>query len=125
MRIWPRADRSPCWQPMLQATSFRSNTFTFTYNKPFGFLLQAFALFPIVCGKGLKNPKSLAATSSGSGPFVLTKATPGVEYDFDKRPGYTWGPSGARTDAPGFPDHVVEKIVASQTTAANLLVSGA
>jgi peptide/nickel transport system substrate-binding protein len=86
--------------------------------------LQAVSLFPIVCGKGLKDPKSLAEASSGSGPFVLTKATPGVEYDFDKRPGYTWGPSGASTDVPGFPDHMVEKIVASQTTATNLLVSG-
>lgn len=100
-----------------------TNTFTLTFDKPFGFLLQALSLVPIVCGKGLANPASLNESSSGSGPFVLTKATPGVEYDMDKRAGYSWGPNAASTSAPGFPDHVVEKIVASQSTAANLLIA--
>jgi peptide/nickel transport system substrate-binding protein len=102
-----------------------TNTFTLTFDKPFGFLLQAVSLFPMVCGKGLTDPASLKGTSSGSGPFVLKKATPGVEYLLEKRTGYTWGPNGASTDAQGFPDRIVHKIVSSQTTMTNLLVSKA
>jgi len=100
-----------------------SNTFTLEFDKPFGFLLQALALFPIVCGEGLEDPKSLTEASSGSGPFVLTKSTAGVEYELTKRDGYTWGPNGASTDEPGFPDKVIQKIVTDPSTATNLLVS--
>jgi peptide/nickel transport system substrate-binding protein len=100
-----------------------TNTFTLEFDKPFGFLLQALALFPMVCGEGLEDPKSLTNTSSGSGPFVLTKATAGVEYEMTKRDGYTWGPDGASTDEPGFPDKVIEKIVTDPSTTTNLLLS--
>ncbi len=100
-----------------------TNTLTVKFDTPYGFVLQALSLFPIVCGAGLKDPTTLTAKSSGSGPFVLTKAVTGTEYDFDKRAGYSWGPSGATNDAPGVPDKIVEKIVGSQSTAANLLIS--
>jgi peptide/nickel transport system substrate-binding protein len=100
-----------------------TNTLTVKFDTPYGFVLQALSLFPIVCGAGLKDPTTLTAKSSGSGPFVLNKAVTGTEYDFDKRAGYSWGPNGATNDAPGVPDKIVEKIVGSQSTAANLLVS--
>ena len=100
-----------------------SNTVTLEFDKPFGFLLQALALFPMVCGKGLEDPKSLSNSSSGSGPFVLSKATAGVEYELTKRDGYSWGPNGASTDEPGFPDKVIQKIVTDPSTTTNLLVS--
>lgn len=100
-----------------------TNTFTLEFDEPFGFLLQALSLFPMVCGEGLEDPKSLTESSSGSGPFVLSKATAGVEYELTKRDDYTWGPNGASTDEPGFPDKVVQKIVKDPSTATNLLVS--
>ncbi len=100
-----------------------TNTVTLEFDKPFGFLLQALALFPMVCGKGLEDPKSLSNSSSGSGPFVLSKATAGVEYELTKRDGYSWGPNGASTDEPGFPDKVIQKIVTDPSTTTNLLVS--
>ena len=77
----------------------------------------------MVCGEGLGDPKSLSNSSSGSGPFVLSKATAGVEYELTKRDGYTWGPNGASTDEPGFPDKVIQKIVTDPSTTTNLLVS--
>jgi peptide/nickel transport system substrate-binding protein len=55
---------------------------------------------------------------------VLTDAKPGDQYTYEIREGYTWGPNGATTAEPGMPSTVVVKVVANETTAANLLLSG-
>ncbi len=93
-------------------------------KKPFGFILETIGQLPIVCAKALKDPKILKSGSDGTGPFVLTKAVPGQTYTFAVRNGYTWGPSGVTTSAPGTPATVVLRVVENETTAANLLLSG-
>ncbi len=101
-----------------------SRTVTVTVKEAFGFLLNTVGLAPIMCAKGLKNPKLLATASDGTGPFVLTGTVPGQSYDFAVRKDYRWGPGGATTRVPGFPAKVVLRIVTNETTAANLLLSG-
>jgi peptide/nickel transport system substrate-binding protein len=93
-------------------------------RKPFGFLLQTIGRLPIVCAKGLKNPKLLESASDGTGPFVLTDVAPGRSYSFRVRKDYAWGPGGAKTTEPGTPARVVLRIIGNETTAANLLLSG-
>src|SRR6188768_3564365 len=67
---------------------------------------------------------SLATTTSGTGPYVLTEAISGDHYTYAIRDGYTWGPDGAGTDIEGLPDTVVLRIVENPSTAANLLLAG-
>ena len=93
-------------------------------KSPFGFLLNTIGQLPIVCAKGLKNSKTLASASDGTGPFVLTTVVPGQSYTFRRRDNYTWGPAGTDTHAPGTPETVVLRVVANEATAANLLLSG-
>lgn len=101
-----------------------TSTFTLKLASPFSLLLSSLSFMPIVCGAAADNPATLTTTSSGSGPFVLTQATPNSEYVLTKRKGYTWGVDGGTTAAPGTPETVVLKIVADETTAANLMVAG-
>jgi peptide/nickel transport system substrate-binding protein len=49
---------------------------------------------------------------------------PNDHYTFSRRDGYASGPDGATSDAPGFPSEVEIRIVANESTAANLLLSG-
>ncbi len=93
-------------------------------KSPYGFLLNTIGQVPIMCGRGLKDPKLLKTTSDGTGPFVLTKVVPGQSYTFTVRKDYTWGPNGATTKAPGTPAKFVVRIVTNETTTANLLTSG-
>ncbi len=88
------------------------------------FFMQNLAELPLVCAKGLADRKVLAKTTDGSGPYVLAQAQPGNQYVYTRRKGYTWGPDGARTSAPGMPQKVIFKVVASSTTTANLLMNG-
>ena len=99
-------------------------TITVTVSKPYGFLLQGAGLVPIVCPKGLANPSWLARHTDGTGPFTLTESVADDHYTFTVRKGYRWGPNGARSDVPGFPAKVVFRVVQSEATMANLLLSG-
>jgi peptide/nickel transport system substrate-binding protein len=92
--------------------------------EPFPFFLEGVAIFPIVCKSGMGDRATLERGTAGTGPFVLTSSTPGQEYTYTVREGYTWGPDGATTDEPGVPEKVVFKVVANETTAANLLLQG-
>lgn len=105
-------------------TDASANTVTLNLSQPFGFILESLSLFPIVCGAGAVSPTSLSETASGSGPYVLTQAVPGDHYTLARRAGYEWGPGGASNSASGSPKAIVMKIVANETTAANLLLSG-
>ncbi len=93
-------------------------------REPFGFLLNTVGRLPIVCAAGMKNPDLMKTGSAGTGPFVLTKVVPGDSFTFSVRKGYEWGPDGASTSAPGTPETFVLKIIANESTAANLLLSG-
>ncbi len=92
--------------------------------EPFGFLLNTIGQAPIMCPKGVADPSLLKSGSDGTGPFVLTEVVPGQSYTFTVRQGYTWGPGGASTSAPGTPAKVVLRIIPNEATSANLLLSG-
>ncbi|QWF83533.1 ABC transporter substrate-binding protein [Amycolatopsis sp. CA-230715] len=101
-----------------------ASTVTIATAQPFGFLLTGAGTVPIVCAKGTADRGKLAHGTDGTGPYRLTEAVAEDHYTFEVRKDYAWGPNGAKTDAPGTPAKVVLKIVQSESTAANLLLSG-
>jgi peptide/nickel transport system substrate-binding protein len=101
-----------------------AGTVTLSTPKPSPFLLHSTVAIFIVCGKGLTDPKSLAKSTSGSGPFELAESVPNDHYTLRVRQGYTWGPNGSSTATKGVPDTVVLKVVSEESTAANLLLGG-
>ncbi|MGW2282641.1 ABC transporter substrate-binding protein [Streptomyces sp. NPDC001770] len=101
-----------------------SGTVSATAVAPFPFLTRTIGLLPIVCPAGLDRPDALDRTTQGTGPYVLTRYTPGGPYEFTVRDGYSWGPSGATTREPGLPAHIVLSVVPQASTAANLLLTG-
>ena len=101
-----------------------AGTVTVTLAQPAPFVLNGFGSLPMVCGSGMKDRSSLAATTDGTGPYELTEAVPGDHYTYKIRDGYTWGPDGATTAEQGMPDTVVMKIIQNEGTSANLLLSG-
>ncbi len=101
------------------------STVTVTLPAASPFVLNSMSNLPMVCESGMKNRASLKNQTAGTGPFVLTKATPGVEYSYKVRDGYTWGPDGATTAEKGVPAAIDVKVVANETTGANEVLSGA
>jgi peptide/nickel transport system substrate-binding protein len=101
-----------------------TRTVTVTMATPYGFLLQAVSNVPIVCAAGVADRSLLARGSAGTGPFTLTEAVADDHYTLTKREGYDWGPDGASNAEEGVPDEVVIRIVANETTASNLLLTG-
>lgn len=103
-----------------------AGAFTFSTEKPFNTLLQAFAQpwTGIICPEGLRPGANFDTHSYGSGPFVLQSGTHGADYIVAKRAGWKWGPEGSSSSKPGFPDAIDFKSVSNETTAANLLLTG-
>lgn len=101
-----------------------TGTVTVTLAQPAPFVLNGFGSLPMVCASGLEDRKSLADSTSGTGPYELTEAVPGDHYTYQVRDGYTWGPDGATTDEQGLPDTITMKVIQNEGTAANLLISG-
>jgi peptide/nickel transport system substrate-binding protein len=101
-----------------------AGTVTLTLAQPAPFVLNGLASLPMVCDAGIKDRKTLAAKTDGTGPYELTEAVPGDHYTYKIREGYTWGPDGATTAEKGLPTTVVMKIIQNEGTAANLLLSG-
>ncbi|MFD7495083.1 ABC transporter substrate-binding protein [Streptomyces sp. NPDC059832] len=99
-----------------------ARTVTVTTTKPAPFIVQMARLLPLLCKKSLATPTALARATDASGPYRLTEAVPGDHYTYVKRDGYSWGPRGS-TGA-GLPGKVVVKVVANESTAANLLMAG-
>ncbi|MGO4806836.1 ABC transporter substrate-binding protein [Arthrobacter sp. 2MCAF15] len=88
------------------------------------FLLQTIGSTALVCSAGLKDPKSVAAASNGTGLFVIKEVVPNDHITLARREGYNWGPEGTVTsETLGVPKTVVIKIVNNASTAANLLLS--
>lgn len=102
-----------------------TRTVTITLAGPAPFVLNGLANLPVVCAAGMRNRTSLQSHTIGTGPYQLTEAVPSDHYTYTIRQGYTWGPGGASTSTTGLPDTIVVKIVQNETTAANLLLSGA
>ncbi|MGH9170711.1 MAG: ABC transporter substrate-binding protein [Acidimicrobiales bacterium] len=101
-----------------------TNTVRIVSPSPSSFLIRNLSSLMIVCQGGLTDIGSLSNKTVGSGPYVLTSSTPGQTYDLSLRKGYNWGPGGVTSSTPGLPAHIAMKVVASQSTAANLLLSG-
>lgn len=98
----------------------RTVTVTFPSSNPFP--LQGLGAIHMICSKGLANRGRLLHGADGTGPYKLTKVSPGSKYTLVLRKGYHWGPNGAGTK--GMPAKVVVKVVTNETTAANLLLTG-
>lgn len=103
-----------------------AGTVTLTLNAPHSDLLAGLAMpwASVVCPEGLKDVEALASQPSGSGLFALEESRRGDEYVLKARPDYKWGPNGATTSEPGFPQTLIVKPTDNTTTAANLLLSG-
>ena len=101
-----------------------ADTVTLSWPQPYPFFLTQLAGVPIVCPKGLANRSILAHGTDGTGPYVLSQVVPNAQYTYKLRKHYSWGAGGAGTTAKGQPAKVVFKLVANETTAANLLLSG-
>jgi len=78
----------------------------------------------IVCNKGIKDRTLLKQGSDGTGQYKVAEAVPGDHYTLTRRKEYAWGSGDFKADQPGMPDKVVLKVVANETTAANLLLAG-
>jgi len=111
--------------PGLQAKADdAAGTVTLTSAQPDPFLIHNAAEVFVVCGKGLKDPAGLKRGEHGSGAYKLTASVAGDRYTFAKRDGYKWGPGGVGTGEQGVPDKVVLRVIANETTATNLMLSG-
>jgi peptide/nickel transport system substrate-binding protein len=87
------------------------------------FLLVNLADIPMVCASGLKDRGRLASATDGTGPYVLGDVKTGSSYGYTRRAGYKWGPNGATTAEKGQPKNIELRVVANETTSANLLVA--
>jgi peptide/nickel transport system substrate-binding protein len=103
-----------------------AGTVTIKLNEPNSDMLLALAMpwSSIVCPAGLSDTKALADKAFGSGPFTLEKSSRGSEYVLKARPEWNWGPNGTTTKTAGFPGTITYKVVANDTTAANLVLQG-
>jgi peptide/nickel transport system substrate-binding protein len=108
-----------------------AGTFTFSIGTPYSDLVYAFTqTFPnsltgIICPAGLRDPSQLVTKMFGAGPYTLVEAVHGDRVAFKLRPEFNWGPFGVTAQTVGVPDAVVYKIIDSNTTAANALLTGA
>lgn len=122
------AHKSPFLGVFLPAgvtASASGSTLTLRLASPAPFVLEGLSNLVMVCRSGLQDRSVLAHESRGTGPFTVQEDVASDHITYAKRAGYTWGPGGASTSAAGTPDKVVVKIVQNETTAANLLLSGA
>jgi peptide/nickel transport system substrate-binding protein len=100
-----------------------TGTVTVTSPTAEAFLTHNLGELQIVCRQGMKNRGLLKQGADGTGMYKLTEAVSSDHYTLTRRKDYAWGPGDWRTGQHGLPDRVVFKIVASETTAANLLLS--
>jgi peptide/nickel transport system substrate-binding protein len=105
----------------------KRSTFTLSVDHPYRNLLTPFASLPIICPAGLdalkSNPRALEDAAYGSGPYTLVSAKHGDRIEYKVRPEWNWGPKGALTGKE-LPKTLVIQVVADDTTAANLLLTG-
>jgi len=99
-------------------------TLTVELAAPAPFALEGLANVPMVCDAGMDDRDQLAASTLGTGPYVLTEAVPNDHYTYELNEDYAWGPGGVTADEQGLPATVVARIIPNETTAANLVMSG-
>ena len=101
-----------------------ARTVTVTTPAPDSFLDRNVGGLQIVCAKGMADRSVLKQGSDGTGMFTVTEAVGGDHLTLTRRKDYAWGPGDWDPKAKGLPDTVVIKVVANETTTANLLISG-
>ncbi|SDU58032.1 ABC transporter substrate-binding protein [Jiangella alkaliphila] len=101
-----------------------ARTVTITVPAPDPFLLQSTGDLFIACRAGLDDPSLLEEDGIGTGMFELTEVARDDHYTFQRRDDYTWGPDGITAADPGTPATVDIRVIANESTAANLLLSG-
>ncbi|MDR3070585.1 MAG: ABC transporter substrate-binding protein [Propionibacteriaceae bacterium] len=99
-----------------------TKTLTLKLTQPAPFALSTLSNLFMVCDAGLADRSTLAAATNGTGPFVLKEAVPNDHYSYTLREGYAWGPDGATNVLPGAPSAVELRVIADETTAANMLL---
>lgn len=100
------------------------NVLTVETPEPSPFLLQIVGGSALACEAALKDPKSAATASNGTGLFKIKEVVPNDHVTLERRAGYNWGPEGGTTSQTlGVPETVVVKIVPNTSTAANLILS--
>jgi peptide/nickel transport system substrate-binding protein len=100
-----------------------AGTVTVTAPAPDAFLARNVGGLHIVCDQGMKNRGSLKQAGDGTGLYKMTEAVPGDHYTMERRKDYAWGLGDSKADQAGLPDKVVLKVIANETTSANLLLS--
>ncbi|QNE17685.1 ABC transporter substrate-binding protein [Kribbella qitaiheensis] len=101
-----------------------AGTVTVTAPAPDAFLVRNIGGLHIVCSEGMKDRTLLKQGSDGTGQFKVTEAVPGDHFTLTRRKEYAWGAGDFKAEQPGMPDKVILKVVANETTAANLLLAG-
>ncbi len=101
-----------------------AETVTVTSATPEPFLARNVGGLPIVCASGSKDRSILSQGSDGTGMYTVSEVAPGDHYTLTRRKDYAWGPGDWKKEQEGLPDKVVLKVIANETTAANLLLSG-
>ncbi|SDJ04651.1 peptide/nickel transport system substrate-binding protein [Lentzea albidocapillata subsp. violacea] len=101
-----------------------TRTVTVTSGAPDAFLLNNVGTLPIVCAKGLSDRSLLTKGEQGTGMFTISEIVPNDHYTLVRRKDFAWGPGDWEKDQQGLPDKVVVRVIANETTAVNLLLSG-
>ncbi|MFE5564815.1 ABC transporter substrate-binding protein [Amycolatopsis japonica] len=101
-----------------------AGTVTVTSGVPDAFLLRNLGSLPIVCAKGLQNRDLLKQGGQGTGLYTMTDAVPNDHYTLTRRDNVTWGPGDWAPTKPGVPAKVVMRVIPTEATSANLLLSG-
>jgi peptide/nickel transport system substrate-binding protein len=106
------------------AATADGNTLTVTSEINDPFLMANTGTIYMTCQPGLDDPESLGDSTNGTGLYFLSDVKTGDTYTFDKRSDYTWGPDGVTSETVGLPDNLEVRVVADESTRANLLLSG-
>ncbi|WP_312878193.1 ABC transporter substrate-binding protein [Lentzea indica] len=101
-----------------------ARTVTVTSGAPDAFLLTNVGTLPIVCAKGMNDRALLTKGEQGTGMFTISEIVPNDHYTLVRRKDFAWGPGDWQPNQQGLPDKVVIRVIANETTAVNLLLSG-
>lgn len=102
-----------------------AGTFTLELGSPFSETLTGFAVGNdgfVICPKGLPATPNLDTAAFGTGPYKIDQQDRPNSLTLKLRTDWKWGPGGR--DLKGLPGTIVYKNIPSDTTAANLLVTG-